>query len=143
MTAEPVLIAVIASFMVGFILGRATASGSSTRKNPAPMHPVEPLPADLEEKVHKLILGGKKIEAIKVVRLATGLGLKQAKDLVDGMACGVPRLTVHTHDDAMAEVRALIAECKKIEAIKLYREVSGLGLKEAKEQVEKMEKESH
>jgi len=28
--------------------------------------------------------GGKKVEVIKVVRAATGLGLKEAKDLVDG-----------------------------------------------------------
>jgi large subunit ribosomal protein L7/L12 len=28
--------------------------------------------------------GEKKVEAIKVVRAATGLGLKEAKDLVDG-----------------------------------------------------------
>jgi len=31
-----------------------------------------------------LAAGDKKVEAIKVVRAATGLGLKEAKDLVDG-----------------------------------------------------------
>ena len=31
-----------------------------------------------------LAAGEKKVEAIKVVRAATGLGLKEAKDLVDG-----------------------------------------------------------
>jgi large subunit ribosomal protein L7/L12 len=34
--------------------------------------------------VMRLAAGEKKVEAIKVVRAATGLGLKEAKDLVDG-----------------------------------------------------------
>ena len=44
--------------------------------------------AAVEEKteftVMLLAAGEKKVEAIKVVRAATGLGLKEAKDLVDG-----------------------------------------------------------
>ncbi len=44
--------------------------------------------AAVEEKtefdVVLLAAGEKKVEAIKVVRAATGLGLKEAKDLVDG-----------------------------------------------------------
>ncbi|MEZ4651089.1 MAG: ribosomal protein L7/L12 [Candidatus Eisenbacteria bacterium] len=38
--------------------------------------------------------------------------------------------------DVEARVRALLAQKKKIEAIKLYREATGCGLKEAKEAVE-------
>ena len=34
--------------------------------------------------VHLTTIGEKKVEVIKVVRAATGLGLKEAKDLVDG-----------------------------------------------------------
>jgi hypothetical protein len=37
-----------------------------------------------------------------------------------------------------SRIRALLAERKKIEAIKLYRESMGVGLKEAKEAVETM-----
>ena len=37
-----------------------------------------------EYTVMLLAAGEKKVEAIKVVRAATGLGLKEAKDLVDG-----------------------------------------------------------
>jgi large subunit ribosomal protein L7/L12 len=36
----------------------------------------------------------------------------------------------------MAEVRALVARDSKIEAIKLYRERTGLGLKEAKDAID-------
>lgn len=41
------------------------------------------LPAALQEQVWRLVQGGKKIEAIRVVRDRTGLGLKEAKELVD------------------------------------------------------------
>jgi large subunit ribosomal protein L7/L12 len=47
-----------------------------------------PAPAAAEEKteftVELKIAGAQKINVIKVVRAATGLGLKEAKDLVDG-----------------------------------------------------------
>ena len=47
-----------------------------------------PAAAAVEEKteftVMLLAAGEKKVEVIKVVRAATGLGLKEAKDLVDG-----------------------------------------------------------
>ena len=39
---------------------------------------------ETEFTVMLLAAGEKKVEAIKVVRAATGLGLKEAKDLVDG-----------------------------------------------------------
>ena len=43
-----------------------------------------PAEEQTEFTVMLLAAGDKKVEAIKVVRAATGLGLKEAKDLVDG-----------------------------------------------------------
>jgi large subunit ribosomal protein L7/L12 len=43
-----------------------------------------PVEEQTEFTVMLLAAGEKKVEAIKVVRAATGLGLKEAKDLVDG-----------------------------------------------------------
>lgn len=43
--------------------------------------------------------------------------------------------------DVEPRVRALLAEGKKIEAIKLYREVAGVGLKDAKTTVEAIQKQ--
>lgn len=40
--------------------------------------------------------------------------------------------------DHLAPVRELVQRGKKIQAIKVYREVTGVGLKEAKEAVERM-----
>jgi len=38
----------------------------------------------------------------------------------------------------MAEVRAMVAANRKIDAIKIYREITGLGLKESKDAVDAM-----
>ena len=53
----------------------------------APAAPGAAAPAEEEKTEFDVILasfGDKKIEVIKVVRALTGLGLKEAKDLVDG-----------------------------------------------------------
>lgn len=39
----------------------------------------------LDEKLKNLVEDGKKIKAIKELRMATGLGLKEAKDYVDNL----------------------------------------------------------
>lgn len=45
-----------------------------------------PLPPELEESIQVIVRAGKPIEAIKNVRELTGVGLKEAKDYVDGLA---------------------------------------------------------
>lgn len=42
-------------------------------------------PLELEAQVRAMLANGEKIEAIKLVREATGLGLKEAKDYVEGL----------------------------------------------------------
>jgi large subunit ribosomal protein L7/L12 len=61
--------------------------------------PSEAAPAAAEEKTEFTVVlkagGGNKIQVIKVVREVTGLGLKDAKDMVDGapkeVKAGVPK----------------------------------------------------
>ena len=43
------------------------------------------LTADMRAQVERMVQAGQMIPAIKLVRGATGLGLKEAKDMVDGM----------------------------------------------------------
>ncbi len=88
---------------------------------------------------------GNKIAAIQRMRELTGLGLREAKDLVDGLertlqANGTPAAASPSAADALAdpEVRALVAQGNKIAAIKRVRELTGLGLKEAKDLVDRM-----
>jgi ribosomal protein L7/L12 len=115
----------------------------------------------------------KKIYAIKFVRELSGLGLKEAKDVVEGDATFTlsstfdeSRLTSFVQEAAREEVHILFVHPStstspsqreavaappssggtwalryhsgpnKIEAIKLARELTGLGLKEAKDLVE-------
>ena len=57
--------------------------------------------------------GGKKIQVIKVVRELTGLGLKEAKDLVDGAPKAVKENV--TKDEAAAIKAKLEAEGATVE----------------------------
>jgi ribosomal protein L7/L12 len=99
------------------------------------------------ERVQQLVNEGKKIEAIKLVREQTGLGLKEAKDAVEAIERGeMPELTLHatiaTHGVSgvdLDEINELLLQNKKIEAIKLYREQTGAGLQEAKDAIEAIE----
>lgn len=100
---------------------------------------------------------GRKIDAIKRVRVLTGVGLKEAKDFVEMLERGevdisqapsppplpsAPSPTFQISPEQAAydpEVRDYLARGLKINAIKRVRELTGLGLKEAKDWVEKWE----
>jgi ribosomal protein L7/L12 len=126
---------------------RLAAGAGSHAAAPAPSTRAS-ISSDAMAQIQQLVAQGKKIQAIKLVREHTGLGLKEAKDLVDRMedsaAVGTldqpaaePQLTPSTPDDVMARVRMLAAQGKKIHAIKELRDhTPGLGLKEAKDIVE-------
>jgi large subunit ribosomal protein L7/L12 len=74
--------------------------------------PPEPheLPAVREEDLERIIpelQRGRKIQAIKELRLATGMGLKQAKDYVEAMEAGrqVPTISSASLADRARELR--------------------------------------
>lgn len=95
------------------------------------------LNAAVEAEIQRALVAGNKIAAIKHYRAATGVSLKDAKDAVEAMAVG--RATAHLATSMPANaptVTALLLSGNKIEAIKRYREATGLGLKEAKDAVE-------
>lgn len=94
----------------------------------------------LPDSVLQALQEGQTIEAIKLLRQSSGLGLKEAKDRIDAYQQGKP---IHTTASASgttlpASVQAALNSGNKIEAIKLLREQTGLGLKEAKDAVEAM-----
>jgi ribosomal protein L7/L12 len=94
----------------------------------------ELLPPIVIEALHR----GETIEAIKLLRVATGLGLKEAKDVIDGYAddkLATSRAILPTGQLSASVVEAL-QQGNKIEAIKRLREQTGLGLKEAKDAVD-------
>jgi len=71
------------------IILAALAASRPPRQNdlmrPPPMRPSSPVPLDAATlaEVKALMESGQMIDAIKLVRNRTGLGLKEAKDLVD------------------------------------------------------------
>jgi len=84
-----------------------------------------------------LLQQGRKIEAIKLYRERTGVGLAEAKEAVEAMATGQEPPAGRTIDSAWeAELISLLERGQKIEAIKLYRQRHDVGLKGAKEAVE-------
>ena len=72
--------------------------------------------AAVEEKTEFTVMllasGEKKVECIKVVRAATGLGLKEAKDLVDGapkaVKEGIPKADAEALKKQLEEVGAKV-----------------------------------
>jgi ribosomal protein L7/L12 len=97
-----------------------------------------------ESEVRRLLSAGDKIGAIKVYRELTGLGLKESKDAVDALESGrvLPSASSATPRvagaDAVsdAEILRLVQAGQLIEAIKRYRALTGVGLKEAKDAIE-------
>jgi ribosomal protein L7/L12 len=118
--------------------------------------PVPPAPPAVPEQGDLVLVdaGPKKIEVIKIVRQGTGLGLREAKDLVDG----VPSVVNGASREALERAGAVVSYHfspapllepvsagsvylvhpgrNKIGIIKIVREATGLGLKEAKDLVE-------
>lgn len=95
---------------------------------------LSPLPSEVITALQR----GDKIEAIKLLRAKTGLGLKEAKDVVDGHESD-KQMTKQLQGGPMAVpagVMSAISRGNKLEAIKLLRKQTGLSLKEAKEAVE-------
>lgn len=109
--------------------------------------------AALEEQIKMLISQSKKIEAIKLLRMHSNLGLKDSKDAIDAMersgclvipgieASGMSA-TVEPDSERsipdLEEVKRLIRDGRKVDAVKLVRERTGLGLEEAKAEVDRL-----
>jgi ribosomal protein L7/L12 len=98
------------------------------------------------EEVRRLIQAGRKINAIKAYRQATGVGLKEAKVAVERMAAGtngpLPQERSAKTGPGLVDpkkLQGLIREGRKLEAIKYIRQQRGVGLKEAKEAVDWLE----
>ena len=96
--------------------------------------------SDVEQQIRELAARGEKIQAIKLLREATGWGLAEAKAAVDALEAGraLPELpTVVARptapSDLPPDVRATAEGGNRILAIKMLRERTGLGLAEAKD----------
>jgi len=102
------------------------------------------------QEVSALLSAGKKIEAIKLYRQHFGVGLKESQDAIERIERGEPvQITqgvLRSEDrppvdltELESELRQLLQEGRKIEAIKRYREGFGEGLSDSKDAVDAFE----
>jgi hypothetical protein len=76
------------TLLVGFVIGVVVVlvMGRSRPGPPRrPLEPARPLAPEEIARIRDLALAGKKIEAIKLYRLATGVGLVEAKAFVESL----------------------------------------------------------
>jgi ribosomal protein L7/L12 len=109
---------------------------------------IDSLPPEKREPIIAAIRDDRRlIEAIKLLREATGCGLAEAKNAVDQYRArlqGEATASSPTAFDFMSpakrqEILQAVRSGQKIEAIKLVRDLTGCGLKEAKDFVESIE----
>lgn len=141
-------IAVVMGLMLWSWSKRSERPSSMINFNQPPINPAQPSSfnaAKLDQAQIQLLLSqGKKLEAIKQVRLQTSLGLKEAKDYVEAIERGLspisPMVVEPTvqrlPEDLMREAQLVAQQGNKIQAIKMVREATKLGLKEAKDLVD-------
>lgn len=102
--------------------------------------------SQLPSSVLDLIAAGRKIEAIKEVRTLTGLGLREAKEAVEriergesvSLTAAPSSRTAVDANDLAARIGSLVKDGQTIQAIKEVRSATGLGLREAKDLVERV-----
>jgi ribosomal protein L7/L12 len=103
--------------------------------------------ANQEQQLKEMAAQGNKIAAIAQYREITGVSLREAKEGVEALMHAAPAsLPVSLQDsepDPFLEnrIKRLLAERKKIEAVKIYREAHQCGLKEAKDAVDLIQAE--
>lgn len=106
-----------------------------------------------------LILAGQKLEAIKQYKEITGMGLRESKEFIDDLEAQLrrdypdfpqnlasapkphrPSMGNIPEEDAKKMTEFIFAG-QKIAAIKMYKEATGLGLKESKDVIDALEKQ--
>lgn len=99
---------------------------------------------DQVQQIHDYIHKQQLINAIKVYREATGVSLAEAKNAIEEMArdeYSKPQSKVMDYDNPILDsrIKSLLARRRKIDAVKIFREEYGVGLKEAKDYVDRLE----
>ena len=81
--AIPLPIVVVAVALIVILLAALLRRGTTSRADLLSAPRLVTLEPGLESEIAALLVGGNKIEAIKRVRVATGVDLKEAKELVE------------------------------------------------------------
>ena len=101
------------------------------------MDTAAPQTEDLEQQVRSLLGQGQKLEAVKLYKDQTGASLREAKEAVEAIERGeVPTRSPVPDGDMEADLLPLLEAGKKLEAVKIYKQRTGVQLIEAKQAVE-------
>jgi ribosomal protein L7/L12 len=137
------LIGLVVAALVGGVVGLWWRSRSREQTLESPTHLS---PEEVQARLAERVASGDTINAIKLYRLLHGGNLKDAKDAVDAMKAGrapvsSPGRQPLSGEAAPDAILRAIRDDNLIQAIKLYRDHHGVGLKEAKDAVEAMRAE--
>lgn len=110
------------------VLSRA-GGGARSGGAPEPTGPGTPIPAELQSRIRTLAAQGQRIQAIKMLREATGLSLLDAKNAVDAIAAGNALPTARP--DLAYRARSLAAAGRADEAVRLVATETGMSAPEA------------
>ena len=143
-TLALVIIAVVILGVIMWIVNRRRRESALDQMRARTI--ADPAP-DTITQVSALMAQGKKIEAISVLREATGMGLADAKAAMETLDAGVALDGLATSSPPPAElppelaatVRGLLQRGDKIGAIKFVRERMKLDLKDSKDLVDRFE----
>ena len=136
------LVLVLAGLLI--VIGLQNHKIGETSPLPALQQKPDGTLQEARQKILTLLQNGSKTGAIRIYRIITGVGLKEAKEAVEAIERGEDPTSRPAPPTPEANWRARVEEArrqnKKIEAIKIYRQATGVGLKEAKEAVEALER---
>ncbi|GLV57408.1 hypothetical protein KDH_42440 [Dictyobacter sp. S3.2.2.5] len=103
--------------------------------------PEKPSFTSLQEEIAWDLTYKGKIFAIKTYRQRAGVGLREAKQAVDNIERELKgAATLNSQYMDTDKLQSLVQAGQKIQAIKYYREMTGVGLKEAKDAVDWLER---
>ena len=138
------IVLAVAAVAVLVLIGIRATNRSRTE---VPSNPIrreallrQQLDPGLVARIVDLCTSGRKIQAIKELRDATGLGLKDAKDLVEAIEAGHRPMPLvrgelvdaRVHRPDLAErARKLMADGQEVQAIRLVCDETGMGIADA------------
>lgn len=137
------VVIIVAAVLVAFVILGTRGARSGVDPTQVSIDPA------LATKVRELYAKGDRLQAVKDLRAATGLKLADAIRIADKLGAGAKSATggpvlqnaspgTDLGPDHRDEIESLVRAGNKIEAIKRVRELTGLGLKEAKGYVDRL-----
>ncbi len=141
------IVVIVAAALIALVI--VTRSAARARVDPTQVS-IDPAVAT---QVRELYARNDKVQAIKVLRGATGLGLADAVRIADKLVAGgrsrssgAPSPVSGPRPDGagpigpaeLQQIRSLLAEDRKTDAVTLVRELTGMGLDQAEDYVESL-----